>query len=328
MGWLHVPVVGPADALFEGDRGRPSQGLQPADVEQLAGGAVGLVRVPHDLAPVTDDALDDLGEFADGQILARADVDQAVGNVGRSRMLHEIDGGVGHVVDVEELPAGRSRAPELHGGVGRPGHSVFPRRTHLGFVELAQHRGQHVAGVQVEVVARPVQVGGHERQVVGAVFAIETAAHLDAGDLRQCVRAVGLFQRAGEEVLLLERLRGELGVDARAAQEQQSPHAVPEGGVDDVELDGQVVVDELVGLFAVGEDAADTGRGQDDQFGLLSGEERAGGRLVGEVELRMGAQDQVVVSAGAAERAGWRRPRDRDDRRGRCGCGDRPAWQA
>ena len=154
-----------------------------------------------------------------------------------------------------------------------------------------------MAGLQVEVVAGAVQVGRHEREVVGAVLAVEAAAQLDAGDLGDGVGAVGLLQRAGEQVLLLERLRGLARVDAGAAEEDQPLDARGERLVDEVELDHQVLLDELARLLPVGQDAADLGGGDDDDLGLLLGEEALRGALVGEIELGDVADDQVLVAA-------------------------------
>ena len=142
-----------------------------------------------------------------------------------------------------------------------------------------------MAGREVEVVAGAVQVGGHEREIVGAVLAVEAAAQLDAGDLGDGVGAVGLLQRAREQVLLAQRLRGLARVDAGAAEEDEPLHAVAERLADDVELDEQVVLDELPGLLPVGEDAAHLGGGDDDDVGPLLVEEPARRGLVGEVEL-------------------------------------------
>ena len=58
-----------------------------------------------------------------------------------------------------------------------------------------------------------------------------------------------------------------------------------EGGLDEVGLDEQVVVDELPGLLPVRHDAADLGRGVDDHVGALLVEERPHRRLVAQVEL-------------------------------------------
>ena len=76
-------------------------------------------------------------------------------------------------------------------------------------------------------------------------------------------------------------------------------HPCPERLVDDVEFDGQVLLDELVGVLPVGEDAADPGRGDDHDLGRFLGEERPGLGLIGEIEFLELAGDHVLVAAGA-----------------------------
>ena len=162
----------------------------------------GLLRVPLDRAGVADDALDQLGKVADRLILARPHVDQRVGDIGCGHVLDEEHHGFGEVVDVQELTSRRAGSPQRHRRVGLPGHVVVARQPKLRLMELAQHRRQHVARVQVEVVAGPVEVRRHEGEVVGAELPVETAAELDAGDLRDGVRPVGLFERSRKKVLL------------------------------------------------------------------------------------------------------------------------------
>ncbi len=70
-------------------------------------------------------------------------------------------------------------------------------------------------------------------------------------------------------------------------------------GVDDVGLDREVVADELGRVGGVGDDAAHLGGGEEHVLGALGVEEGARRAIVGEVELGMGAQQQV----GAAGRA-------------------------
>ena len=64
-------------------------------------------------------------------------------------------------------------------------------------------------GVEVEVVAGAVEVGGHRGEVVRSVLAVVAPAHLDAGDLGQRIGAVGRLQRAGEEVLFVASAAGQ-----------------------------------------------------------------------------------------------------------------------
>lgn len=71
-----------------------------------------------------------------------------------------------------------------------------------------------------------------------------------------------------------------------------------EGGGDDVGLDLEVDGDEIgrVGLVRV--DAADLRGGEDDEPGLVRGEEGVDGGLGGEIELGVGAEEEVGVAEG------------------------------
>ena len=86
-------------------------------------------------------------------------------------------------------------------------------------------------------------------------------AEFDAGDLGDRVRFVGRFQQTGQQRLLLDRLRRELRVNARAAQEEQLAHPGSVGRLDDVILDFEVVEQEVDREIVVRLDAADLGRG-------------------------------------------------------------------
>ena len=70
------------------------------------------------------------------------------------------------------------------------------------------------------------------------------------------------------------------------------------GGFDEVEFNLQVVADELGAIGVIGQDAADLGRGDDDDFGLLSGEEGLHLGLASQIELGEVAGDDFVVAAG------------------------------
>ncbi len=96
---VEEPLVGGADAGLEVDLGRPAQVVELGDVEHLAGGAVGLGGVEAQRGVGADDVADHLGEVADGDVHAGADVDV----FGVAVVLHEEQAGVGEVVDVEEL---------------------------------------------------------------------------------------------------------------------------------------------------------------------------------------------------------------------------------
>ena len=153
-----------------------------------------------ELAVVADDVGDEGGEVVDGDVFAGADVDGA----GLGDVLEEEERGVGEVVGVEELAFDGAGAPD---GDGR-------RAGFLGLVDLAEERGEHVAGLEVVVVAGAVEVGGHGADVVVAVLAAVAVAEFDGGDLGDGVGAVGGFEGAGEQRVLGDGLGGVFGVDA------------------------------------------------------------------------------------------------------------------
>ena len=64
-------------------------------------------------------------------------------------------------------------------------------------------------------------------------------------------------------------MRGEFWVDARRAEEEEFRGVVAIGSVDDVGLEGEVVVNEIGGVGGIGEDATNFGSGQENILGLL-----------------------------------------------------------
>jgi hypothetical protein len=100
-------------------------------------------------------------------------------------------------------------------------------------------------------------------------------------------------------VLLLHRLRRVLGIDAARAEEHQLPHARTPRGLDDVRLDGEVLVDELRRSGRVGENAADLRSSEEHVTWFFTIKKSLYRRGVGQIELGMGARDEVAVAAGA-----------------------------
>lgn len=129
---------------------------------------------------------------------------------------------------------------------------------------LADQGGEDVAGLQVVVVARAVEVGRHYCQIARAVLAVVGPAHLDARDLGHGVGAIGGFQGAGQQIGFADGLRAFSGVDAAGAQKKEALHASLVRAVNDARLDGQIGVDEIRREGVVGVDAADFGSGQKD----------------------------------------------------------------
>src|SRR4051794_30156839 len=72
---IDEPVVGRRDAFAQLDRMPPAEIVEAADIEQLARGSVRFGRIEHEHRRWMDDAPNELGELANRQVVARADVD-------------------------------------------------------------------------------------------------------------------------------------------------------------------------------------------------------------------------------------------------------------
>ena len=190
------------------------------------------------------------------------------------RLAHQKHAGIGKIVAVEKFAARPTRSPD----------NELPVSPNLGFMGLADQGGQDVAGLQVVVVARAVEVGRHDRKVARAVLAVVGPAHLDARDLGQGVGAVRGFQGAAQKIGFADGLRTFPWIDAAGAQKKEVLHACLVGAVDDVGLDGQIGVDEIRRVCVVGVDASDFGGGQKDVTWPFVLEERTHLRLIHEVQ--------------------------------------------
>ena len=144
-----------------------------------------------------------------------------------------------------------------------------------------------------------------------AILAPVGLAHLDPGDLGHGIPLVRRFERAAEEILLLQRLRGEAWIDAARAQEQELLRSVPVGGVDDVRLDLQVLTKEICRVRIVRQNASHFGRSEKYIAWAVRGEERVDVRLIRQIELAMPGKEQAAEAAlnelprnGAADEAG------------------------
>ena len=138
--------------------------------------------------------------------------------------------------------------------------------------------------LQMEVVVGSIEVGGHHGYVVGAVLQVVALAHLQSGYLGYGILLVGVFQRAGQEAVLLHRLGSVLGIDAGAAQEEEFLHAMGVGLADDIALDLHVHHDEVGTVEHIGHDATHKGSGQHHCIRLFLIKELLDSILVGQVQ--------------------------------------------
>ena len=98
----------------------------------------------------------------------------------------------GHVIHVQKFAPRRTGAPYRHHGPGRD----------FGLMKTPEQSRYHVAMLRVIVIARPVQIGGHDAAIIDAVtdtiLPVVTFAQLDAGDFCNGIGFIGRFERASE----------------------------------------------------------------------------------------------------------------------------------
>ncbi len=163
----------------------------------------------------------------------------------------------------------------------------------LGLMEPPNQSRQNVGSKRIVVVAGTVEVRGHGRDEVTAMLTSVGLAELDAGNLGDGVPFVGRLERSGKQVFLLQGLRSELGVDARASEKKQFANAKTSGGVDDVVLDREVPEEKVAGEIVVGLDAADLGCGKKDVLRTLGIEEAVDLSLIREVKFRRTSAEEI-----------------------------------
>ena len=176
------------------------------------------------------------------------------------------------------------------------------------------HRRDHVRVLEVEVVARPVEVGHHRGARIEVVLAAIRVAEDEQHLLGQPVGRVRLLRVAVPDVLLLERDRCELRIGADRAGRDQLLRAQLPAGLEDVQPHRQVVVGERTRVAAVVADAPHVGGEMDDHLGPLQRVE-AGGAVAQVVIGRanrphLGAELLEQGDRGRAEEAGATGDRD------------------
>ena len=159
----------------------------------LARRSVGAAGVEHQLPAISDDLGDELREIADADIFTGADIEEAFAGV----MLHDEYAGIAKVVGSEKFAQRLS---------GSPDHD-FLCIARLGRVKPPDQRGGNMAVLGMIIVARPVEIGRHHRDEVGAELPPVGLGKLDARDLRHGVPFVRRLERARQQKILRHRLR-------------------------------------------------------------------------------------------------------------------------
>ena len=94
-------------------------------------------------------------------------------------------------------------------------------------------------------------------------------------------------------------LRGEFRINAGRSQKLELLHARVIRGVDNVDLDGEIIVEKLRRTHAIGENSTDARGREEYVFGPFRFKKLAHGRAVAKIELVVGPNDQPMVALPA-----------------------------
>src|SRR5262249_5314708 len=161
------------------------------------------------------------------------------------------------------------------------------------FVRFAHKGGQNMGALEIEIVIRSVQIGGHGTDKIGSELARIRLAEFNSRDLCHRIRLVGWLERSAQQCAFRNRLRRELRVNARAAEKQQLARFVLEGGTNDIVLDLEVLDQELNRLITVGLDSPHPRSRENNDRWFLSSEKILDCRPVRQVQLAASASEDV-----------------------------------
>lgn len=134
----------------------PSRCGQFRDVEQLLWRSVGFARIGSDCSGKSGDVANELGDVHDGQVFAGPDVDVFHSGVA----FHQADEGARDIIDVQEFASWCAGSPDRDFGMA----------SSFCFMRLAEQSGDDMAGGEIVIIARSIQVGRHRGDEVGEVL--------------------------------------------------------------------------------------------------------------------------------------------------------------
>ena len=153
------------------------------------------------------------------------------------------------------------------------------------------------------VIAWPIEVGGHQADRIKAMLLAQSFAELDAGNLGDRIPLIRGLKRPSEQRLLLDRLLGELRVDAAAAQKQQPPHPRAPGRFDHIGLDLEVLQQKISRVGVVGVDTSHFRSSQHHHRRLVFAEPLLHRQRIEQIKL-LAAGFELLVVAGAIQERG------------------------
>ena len=96
----------------------PPQLCREFDVQEFSGSAVGFSGVPFDVAVTAGDITDQFRQFLDSHVSSSTDIDmrpvQIIVHLCGADVPHDVQAGIGEIVDVEKLTARHAAAPERY----------------------------------------------------------------------------------------------------------------------------------------------------------------------------------------------------------------------
>jgi len=201
-------AIGRADAIFQTDPRTPAGRPQQRAIGQLPRRAVGLGRIVGDQSLEFDYLRYQPGQFHDGLILARTDVDP----IGRVVQFQQVNQGGRQIVDMQEFTAWIAGSPNPHRGLALP----------LRFMEAANQGREDMTILRMVVIPGTVKVGRHRRMEHRSILPSVVLAELQASDLGQRVRFIGQLQRRGQQGVFADRLWSQAWINAGAAEEEET----------------------------------------------------------------------------------------------------------
>ena len=259
-----------------------AQAFQFADIQKLSGSSIRLAGIPFDLPSITYYLRYQFRQFPDGQFLAGSQIHCLIAAVG----IHQIHAGICQIIHIEKFPQWGSCSPA----------DYFLRAGYFCLMEAADQRRKHMAVGGMIIVVGPVQIRGHDTDIIGSVLSVQELAVFQSGDLRQCICLIGFLQLRSQQAALLHRLRCHTGIDTAAAQKHQLLAVVLPCRMDHIHLQDHIFIHEIRQCLTVGHDAAHLGCGQEHIVRLLPGKEFLHGNLSAQIQFLMAAGDDIGIS--------------------------------
>lgn len=162
------------------------------------------------------------------------------------------------------------------------------------FVEFAQHGGNDMRSLEIEVVLGAIQIRGHRRDELATKLLAVRAAGEQSGDLGDGVGVIGFFQRSREQILFANGLGTVARVDARTAEVQQFLHAAFVRRTQHGRVNQQIVIQEVGRILTVRQDAADFSGDMNDILRLVFLDPAPHGLLISQIKLAATDRENVL----------------------------------